>query len=69
MIVLDIEFLTIEEMKDKFKVSTSTIQSWMKSGMPYIKTGGRIRGNVRFNLQEVMKWMNNNNWMVNNSQE
>lgn len=57
---MDIELLTIEEMKDKFKVSIPTIYKWMKSGLPYIRIKGKVRGIVRFDVQEVKKWVDRN---------
>lgn len=57
---MDMELLTMEEMKDKFKVSIPTIYKWMKNGLPYIRIKGKVRGIVRFDVQEVMEWVDQN---------
>lgn len=48
--------LTTEDLMLKYKVSRSTIDRWRKEGMPFSKIG---RG-VRFNEDEVQKWIENN---------
>lgn len=48
--------LTTEDLMVKYKVSRSTIDRWRKEGMPFSKIG---RG-VRFNEDEVQKWIENN---------
>lgn len=54
---LDIKLLSIEEMMNKFMVSKATIYKWMRyDGFPSIKLGGI----VRFDPQEVDKWVDSN---------
>lgn len=57
---INTQFLTMEEMRDKFKVSISTIYNWMKQGLPYIKMGESAKSIIRFDAQEVMKWVDQN---------
>lgn len=45
--------LTRIELADEFKVHANTIDKWRKMGMPTIKVGK----NVRFDLQDVIKWL------------
>jgi excisionase family DNA binding protein len=51
------ELLTIKELEQMLKVSRQTIYEWRNRGLPYIKIGTR----VRFKLDEVNKWINNQN--------
>ena len=52
---IDIELLNIEEIAKKIMVSKTTIHRWIKEdGFPSIK----IKGTLRFDLHEVMKWVN-----------
>ncbi len=45
--------ITVKEIMMIYKVSRSTVQVWMKSGLPYYKKGHL----VRFDLEEVDKWV------------
>lgn len=45
--------LTKKDLSEKFKISLPTIDRLMVQGMPYIKIGK----SVRFELDEVMKWI------------
>lgn len=45
--------LTKEELAEELKVSIPTIDRQMKIGMPHIKIGKA----VRFELDEVVKWL------------
>lgn len=48
--------LTTTDLMNKYKVARSTIDRWRKDGMPFIKIG---RG-IRFDEDEVQKWIENN---------
>jgi len=48
-------YLTLEELKAKFKIGRSTVYDWMGQGLPYSKIG-RV---VRYPEQEVEKWIRN----------
>lgn len=45
--------LNKKELASKLKVSVATIDNLMKKGMPYLKIGK----SVRFNLEEIFKWL------------
>ena len=45
--------ITVKELMAIYQVSRTTIQHWMKKGLPYYKTG-RL---VRFDAAEVDKWI------------
>ncbi len=45
--------ITIKEVMALYKVSRTTVQKWMKQGLPYSKVG-RL---VRFDAGEVAKWV------------
>lgn len=47
------KILTKKEVAQWLKVSEPTIDRWRKQGLPSIKTN-RL---VRFNLEEVSKWL------------
>ena len=52
------ELLTIKEIESIFKVHRQTVYLWRKKGMPYVKLGPK---SIRFNLDDVMEWMKENN--------
>jgi excisionase family DNA binding protein len=45
--------ITVKEVMTIYKVSRTTVQKWMKKGLPYYKTD-RL---VRFDPQEVDSWV------------
>ena len=47
--------ITIKELSEYLQVTRQTIQNYMKGGMPYKKIGG----NVRFDVEEVLKYFEN----------
>jgi excisionase family DNA binding protein len=47
------EYITIEELTEKLKVSRQTIYLWRKEGLPFIK----INRSVRFDLDAVNEWI------------
>ena len=48
--------ITVKEVMAAYKVSRTTVQKWMKQGLPYSKVG-RL---VRFDADEVAKWIRGN---------
>lgn len=50
---MDINLLTLEEVAEKFKVTSRTIYNWIDRGMPVMKIGGVIR----FDTEEIRAWM------------
>ena len=53
----DIKFLTVEDVSEMLQVSRITIYNLKKKGMPFIKIGK----NIRFDQQEVLDWIRENN--------
>ena len=51
------QYLTIKELSEMLKVSRFTINNWRDKGLPTIKIGQA----VRFNEEEVKKWIEENN--------
>ena len=49
-------YITINDLSEKLKLSRSTIDIWRREGLPFIKMGRSIR----FNEDEVMKWIREN---------
>ena len=47
------EWLTINELADRLKVSIKTIRNRMADGLPYHKIGGALR----FDYDEVVEWV------------
>lgn len=55
---MDDKLLTTEELCQWFKVSRRTITTWrQEKGLPFLKIGKA----VRFEKQEVEKWITKNN--------
>jgi excisionase family DNA binding protein len=52
------ELLTTEQLADRLKVSRITIVRWRKKGLPTKKINGY---SVRFDIAEVMQWINKQN--------
>lgn len=50
------DYLTPNEVAQKYKVSRVTIWSWRKSGLPYLTNGQR----VLFDRQALEKWYEEN---------
>ena len=51
------QYLTIKELSEMLKISRFTINNWRDKGLPTIKIGQA----VRFNEEEVKKWIEENN--------
>ena len=47
------EWVTINELADRIKVSIKTIRNRMADGLPYHKIGGALR----FDYDEVVEWV------------
>lgn len=45
---------TIEDVRQYFKVSRTTIYEWMEQGLPSVKIGGSLR----FDKLDVLAWWN-----------
>lgn len=51
------ELFTNKEMAERLKISRMTLNRWRTLGMPYKNIGKA----VRFELEPVMKWIEENN--------
>lgn len=49
-------YITVNELLEKLKLSRSTIDIWRREGLPFTRMGRSIR----FNEEEVMKWIKEN---------
>lgn len=47
-------FLKKKEVADRFGISVSSVNNYMRQGMPYYKIGSKL---VRFNPEDVEKWL------------
>ena len=47
-------FLKKKEVAERFGVSVSSVNNYMRQGMPYYKIGSKL---VRFNPEDVEKWL------------
>ena len=47
------EWLTINELSDRLKVSIKTVRNRMADGLPYHKIGGALR----FDYDDVVEWI------------
>lgn len=52
------DLITRNELAEILGVSTRTIYRYQLKGMPKYK--GSITGTVRYDLKEVLEWINNN---------
>jgi excisionase family DNA binding protein len=52
------QLLTPQQLSDMLQIKLSTIYKWTHAGyIPMIKLGGNTRGSVRFNREEVDRWL------------
>jgi excisionase family DNA binding protein len=51
------KYLTVDELRQLFKVSRATVDRWRKEGLPFIKQG-RL---VRFDREKAEAWFNKRN--------
>ena len=47
-------FLKKKEVAERFGISVSSVNNYMRQGMPYYKIGSKM---VRFNPEDVEKWL------------
>lgn len=47
-------YLKKKELAERFGISVSSVNNYMRQGMPYYKIGGKL---VRFDPDEVEKWL------------
>ena len=47
-------FLKKKEVAERFGISVSSVNNYMRQGMPYYKIGSKL---VRFNPEDVGKWL------------
>ena len=47
-------FLKKKEVAERFGISVSSVNNYMRQGMPYYKIGRKL---VRFNPEDVEKWL------------
>lgn len=47
-------FLKKKEVAERYGISVSSVNNYMKQGMPYYKIGSKL---VRFNPEDVEKWL------------
>lgn len=48
-------FLKKKEVAERYGISVSSVNNYMRQGMPYYKIGSKL---VRFNPEDVEKWLN-----------
>ena len=54
--------LTLDELSKYLKVHHNTLYNWIKEGMPRFRRGSVIR----FNLDKVLEWLEENKEVKNN---
>ena len=47
-------FLKKKEVAERYCISVSSVNNYMRQGMPYYKIGSKL---VRFNPEDVEKWL------------
>ena len=47
-------FLKKKEVAERFGISVSSVNNYMRQGMPYYKIGSKL---VRFNPEDAEKWL------------
>lgn len=47
-------FLKKKEVAERFGISISSVNNYMRQGMPYYRIGSKL---VRFDLEDVEKWL------------
>ena len=47
-------YLNKKGIAEKFGISVSSVNNYMRQGMPYYKIGSKL---VRFNPEDVEKWL------------
>ena len=47
-------FLKKKEIAERYGISVSSVNNYMRQGMPYYKIGSKL---VRFNPEDVEKWL------------
>ena len=47
-------FLKKKEVADRYGISVSSVNNYMRNGMPYYKIGSKL---VRFDSEDVEKWL------------
>jgi excisionase family DNA binding protein len=52
-----VEYVTVDELTEKLKVTRQTIYLWRKQGLPFLKIGR----SVRFDLEAVNEWIHRQN--------
>lgn len=51
-------YLSKKQVAERFGISVSTVNNYMREGMPFYKIGaGKL---VRFNAEEVERWIKEN---------
>lgn len=63
--MIDVDLLNSKQLRKRLNVSYQTIINWRKDGMPCIKIGYNM---IRFNLSEVMQWLETRNKGLKNEQ-
>ncbi len=51
------KMVSTKELAEMFNVTAQTIWRWRVRGMPHIKINSTL---IRYNLDEVMDWINSN---------
>jgi predicted DNA-binding transcriptional regulator AlpA len=47
-------FLKKKEVAERFGISVSSVNNYMRQGMPYYKIGSKL---VRFDIKDIEKWL------------
>lgn len=62
--MLKMGYIKGKELQEHLKVSSVTIWRWRKEGLPFKKLGPQ---SIRFDLEEVMKWLEKRGESTNDS--
>jgi phage terminase Nu1 subunit (DNA packaging protein) len=49
----NVQYLNIQDVADKYLVTTKTIRNWIKKGLPCLKVGNILR----FDIIDVDNWL------------
>ena len=52
--ILNVRFLTEEQLAKELSITRASLLSWRNQGMPYVPLGQRM---VRYNLYDVLDWL------------
>lgn len=59
------QLLTTKDLEEIFQVTRFTLNNWREKGLPVIK----IAGNIRYDIDEVKKWVDDQNEGAKNNEQ